>query len=474
MRFLVISFLLLLTLLLGECYVLAPVDPSKEFIMIILIMVILLLILSFAGEKNIHLKGNMFTVKNIFLVSFIIVFFQAPLDYVLGYDVNLDWFFDMRILCKSVAFSALCLSVFLLGYKSAKQQSKPINEVVFKFKNITFFVLLGWLCLFIFIQIEGLSFFNGGYGSAEDGTTIENEDSARFFNYLLLCLQIVVISIIWNNVDKGKDRWSIKKYFSLFPISFLTLYFGVIVLWLCAGGRAISLSLLLYFICGYIILSKKRMKIWLFVVLLIAGGFFLSVFKNMGGLLGGDAGTVDAFNQSREELVDYAYDKSIFLPTRELSYSIYVNNVLFDFWDNGGSFYGFPLLLNVLKSLPGGVALISLLFGVDITEFSIPSMAQDMVGAQHGLGNSCIAEFLVSIGFWGTLLMVYLFGVLFRKFDNDIITYNRADLILFVMTFSAFSTAFFIPRGSFLSIISQSMIIYFVLYINKYISKLAK
>ena len=465
--FIVIQLILLMLLL--RAYFIAPDDGSPLFINEVLIYVLILLLSTNLCDRK--LRGNMFSIKNIFLFSFCIVYFQAPLDYVLGYDVNTEWFYDFKIFCPSLVFSALFLQLFIIGYYCISignnyENKNLVKKGNFLFSGISLFSVLGWSFLLFFIQREGIGFFNGGYGAANDGTTISDPYSLRWFNYLVLCLQLVVLMIVWNANSK-KQYFSLVEYLKLFPLSFLILYFAVIILWFCAGGRAISLELSFFFLYGYIMLSNFKVSFIPFLILLYIGGLFLSFLKGMGGLLGGDRDFLEAFSGHLDYFLSNTIERSLFPPTCELSFSIFINNFLYSLWLEEHYFYGIPILIGLIRGIPGGIALISLVFGIDISNYNLPAIAQEMMNMEKGPGNSCVAEILVSLGWGLTLLLAFIFGFLFRKLDLLVICKRNTNLFFFILGFSFFSQAFFIPRGSFFSAVSQSLFIYIILILYK-------
>jgi len=71
---------------------------------------------------------------------------------------------------------------------------------------------------------------------------------------------------------------------------------------------------------------------------------------------------------------------------------------------------------------------------------------------------------LCDVGFLATLLLFFLFGLLFRKLDTIFQDrHKRFNLFLVVLSFSYFSTIFFAPRGSIVSGLTSSIFLYLVM-----------
>lgn len=73
-------------------------------------------------DKNFH--GNWFSINKLFAIGYIIVFFQVPLDFMVGSDLDFQsLFFDINKAGKSFSFSALCFVLYILGVKSYSPHS---------------------------------------------------------------------------------------------------------------------------------------------------------------------------------------------------------------------------------------------------------------------------------------------------------------------------------------------------------------
>ena len=447
---------------------LAPNTLDKGYIISVLIGVFAMLIIHYYTCYITRYDRRVVSIRNMCELFFVIVYFQLPLDYVLGYDVRMNWFYKDSIFCGALNFSALCLSLFLLGY-SVLQVPKKVSESSshIRFPYVWPFVILAWLCFLLFVQRMGFSFFIGGYGAEGDGSIIGDGGAARFFNYMQLFLKAVVVMVVWNVYNSKENVNGVLNYLKLFPSPFMLLYLSIILLWFTAGGRAVSVTLFLFLYCGYILLSKKDLSLLYAFVLIIIGGVFFSLFKILGGLSLSHYEGVDVFDAISHGYTlyqSYSENVTLFSPTRELAFSIYTYNVYYYWWTIGHIYGGLFLLLSLLGSIPFLTPLISQIIGVDLNFYYLAKIVTEYDNADFGLGSSCVGELLCDVGFLATLLLFFLFGLLFRKLDTIFQDrHKRFNLFLVVLSFSYFSTIFFAPRGSIVSGLTSSIFLYLVM-----------
>ncbi|MCM1955739.1 O-antigen polysaccharide polymerase Wzy [Bacteroides uniformis] len=446
----------------------APDYLDIGYICSVLVGVLGLLSVHYYGCYITKFDRRVVSIRNLFVVFYVIVYFQYPLDYLLGYNVSMTWIYRTDIFCGALNFSALCLSLFLLGYSLLsvpKRLPTLTNRVCFPY--VWPFVVLAWVCFFLFILRMGFSFFMGGYGAEGDGSTIDDDSGARFFNYLQLCLKIVTVMVVWNHFKDEKRIDSIKSYLNLFPLSFVILYFSIVILWFTAGGRAVSITLILFFFCGYFILSKKDIPFFYAFILVIVGGLFFSLFKIMGGLTFSHyegVNIMEAISRGYDFYQSYNENASLFVPTRELSFSMYTYDIYYYWWNTGNVYGGLFLLLSIVGAIPGLTPVLSQMIGIDLNYYYLAKIVTDYDAADRGLGSSCVGELLCDVGFSVTLLLFFLIGILLRKLDTAFLEkHGQFSLLLFILVFSYLSTVFFAPRGSLLSGISSSIFIYILL-----------
>lgn len=447
---------------------LAPDTLDKGYITSVLIGVFAMLIVHYYVCYITHYDRRIVSIRNMFVLFFVVVYFQLPLDYVLGYNVRMNWFYKDSIFCESLNFSALCLSLFLLGYSVlpiSNKMSESSNQI--RFPYVWPFVILAWLCFLLFVQRMGFSFFIGGYGAEGDGSTIGDGTAVRFFNYMQLFLKAVVVMIVWNIYNSKEKVNGVLSYLRFFPFPFMLLYLSIILLWFTAGGRAVSVTLFLFLYCGYILLSKKDIPLLYAFMLVIIGGVFFSVFKILGGLSFSHyegLNISEAISHGYTLYQSYSENATLFAPTRELAFSIYTYNIYYYWWTIGHIYGGLFLLLSLLGSIPFLMPLLSQIVGVDLNFYYLAKIVTEYDNANSGLGSSCVGELLCDVGFPATLLFFFLFALLFRKLDTIFqVRSKRFNLFEIVLTFSYFSTIFFAPRGSIVSGLTDSIFLYLVI-----------
>ena len=454
----------------------APSFLDKEYMSFVLVGVLIMIFCYFYASYKIIGNKRVISIRNMFLLFYIIVYFQFAVDFVLGCNVDMEWIYRSDMFCSSLSFSALCLSVMLVGFLFPQNNIPKITSLHIHFSHIWLFVLLSWLCFGLFVKIMGFSFFIGGYGSEEDGSTIANPSAARFFNYMQLFLKCTLLMIVWNAYNRGVVCKSILAYIKLFPTFFIILYFSIIILWLTAGGRAVSIMLFLFWFCGYLILSKKDISWVSAVIIVVLGGVFFTFFKMLGGLalsnLDG-VNIVDAIARGYDFYVEYNSNATIFSPTRELSFSVYTYNVYYYLWNSNQVYGGIFLLLSLIGTIPGVTPLLSNILEFDLNHYYLAKIVTDYANADKGLGSACVGELLCDVGFLCTIAIFFLVGILFRKLDSIFQKTNvRIGLLSFIIVFSYFSQVFFIPRGSLLSGLFDALFMYVLIIIYACVSQI--
>src|SRR5690606_13564158 len=112
-------FYFVLIIVLLTYYQFAPEIMDKEIMSLLLVVVFVSLLLFFSrGETNGSLKGQYLKHSTLAILGIVIVFFQYPVDYVVGNfdNSNMVIWVNHKIVVKSLTLSIIGLICFLLGY----------------------------------------------------------------------------------------------------------------------------------------------------------------------------------------------------------------------------------------------------------------------------------------------------------------------------------------------------------------------
>lgn len=165
----------------------APDYLDIGYICSVLVGVFGLLSVHYYGCYITKFDRRVVSIRNLFVVFYVIVYFQYPLDYLLGYNVTMTWIYKTDIFCGALNFSALCLSLFLLGYSLLPVPKRlPIlttNRVHFPY--VWPFIVLALGCFFfLYSEWDSLSLW-------------EDMDPKEMDRLLKMFLELV-FSIIFN------------------------------------------------------------------------------------------------------------------------------------------------------------------------------------------------------------------------------------------------------------------------------------
>lgn len=130
----------------------------------------------------------------------------------------------------------------------------------------------------------------------------------------------------------------------------------------------------------------------------------------MGGLTFSHYEGVDimeAISRGYDYYQSYNENKSLFVPTRELSFSIYTYDIYYYWWSTDNVYGGLFLLLSILGAIPGLTPVLSQIIGVDLNNYYLAKIVTDYDAADRGLGSSCVGELLCDVGFPVTVLLFF-------------------------------------------------------------------
>lgn len=465
------QILLLFVLICTYLYFTDPYGIKVNFVLILILTTnILMLISIFLGNsKNKHFNIY-FKLKNFFLLSYFIVFFQSPLDYLLKIDFNIKQFYDIYVFNESIIFSILCISLFLLAYYFPSKNKINSNS---KYQKTSIKVLSYILTILFLLFVCSLdsSFLS------RDAQRLEESGSSfyRIYGYLIRFLHIICIQVIWNTkINSSIKICSFKQYISLYPSNYNIILIIIMVFILYTGSRADFISLVLIHFLGYTLVLNKKVNFLFIIISVVVLGSFLSILKNAGGLKGGGFGN-DTFIESFEDSSEYFFKsekyQSLFPFTKELSGSIYANNILYSAWKSGYSLYGLSLLTSILRIIPAGVSTLMSFTGLDVENFNSSNFATNLSNENYGVGTTCIGDLLINLGFIGCLLFFFFFGKLLSRIDRMFFNNGNLNYYWFIVGFWIMSNIIFLCRGSFFSILSNSLFSIIILCINRNLFK---
>ena len=93
----------------------APDYLDIGYICSVLVGVLGLLSVHYYGCYITKFDRRVVSIRNLFVVFYVIVYFQYPLDYLLGYNVSMTWIYRTDIFCGALNFQLYACRCFCWG-----------------------------------------------------------------------------------------------------------------------------------------------------------------------------------------------------------------------------------------------------------------------------------------------------------------------------------------------------------------------
>lgn len=461
-----------LVIVLTVFYGIAPTIIDKSVMTSLLILVLLCLILFFfRKEPCVSLRGQYIKHSTLALLGIIIVFFQYPLDYILGnFGDSPDMYFwvNSNIVIKSLTLSVIGFLCFLIGFLSFRfrgKRKKPKEETP---ANVDFLVFLAAIMLVIYFMNLNPLYLAGHYGMVEIGLLARA--AASGFQVLVFA---AIIQKCRNMILMDKRPRDFIRYIKQFgwPLIIIVAIYLMSVLVSGDRGPLIYYSLLLF--GGYFFVTKRRIRLIYIVVMVIAAASaitFLAQVRNKNlknyTFLERVAYAVDIENIKREQ--------SILPQTAELSWSVKSLNTAVSYVpERHDYFYGrfqFQLLAQVIPFA-------SLYFPLLFDEYSRSTEGSSTFitwirqgsNAEQGNGSSCMADLYLDFGVPGVIIGMFLFGYLIRYSELAMYKDELPSLFEQILFMVYLSIALYIARSVILMPIRNIVWIYCILIINKHL-----
>lgn len=395
--------LLLLFLVSVISYLYAPVSPDALFMVGQLILALCMLLLFFKRSKicdRIVIKHS-----TLFLISFIIVYYQYPVDFLLGNEGAIsptDLSYTSQY-CRGLALANIAFTSFSIGYARKIERRIDFNESQLNI-NTSFLNVLSIIVLIGFIATVNKSFLFRGYGIYEKGTIAEEFEKI---------LQMSIIANFVINAVNNRDKClNLKEYVKKhkLPIIVLLLYAGSLTI---AGARYAVIRMLLVLFFSYCYVLRPRLKIATIVFAVILVSFAATI---QGIIRSDGSGSIS------EATKDIRSNVSISPLTSELAFSVTTLHVATANVPSSIDYnYGLSFLPAILLLIPGAR---SLFFNF----FNIPPELQNSgnfitllgygdydVGA---MGSSSIADVYISLGLIGIIISFFFFSRIIRYLEE--------------------------------------------------------
>ena len=441
------------------CYYNAPMMMSASYIALVIGLACCSYALLYYNQKtSIFFKNHFISNSGLFLLMFSIVCFQFPIDFVLGNDTICyeRYFYNLSTINLSVTFDALCFVSFVLGILSSKTLqveqtvvvSQPCDEKNMPVKPLLRLMYLLWVGYIAFLNPD---YVKGGHGSIPI-----NGISVALYNYYWR-INIIYLAIQAYNHGRFHKLKIIEAVRVLPRMYYITIIISMILFFM-AHNRVYVFYLLTPLLFYILVVTRIKSKPIPSLLFICAAGIFFTLFKLFG--------IENMFTEGTIRVSEYDnYDRfSSFSPfTSELASSILADSALFYIWlKNGVVVVGSTIVIGVLRSFSGLIPLFYFLTGLSSATYDSASFVTTALGADYGLGSCVSGDLIVSVGFVGALIIMFLFGKLCCYSDQNLFTERMTFKVILVgMCISA--QVVFLVRASLADTIA-TLIFCFVFY----------
>lgn len=452
------------------CYKYAPEQISAGYLAAVVSLAILSYVILWFSKKIKPIFMDHF-ISNItlFILCFCIICFQFPIDYILGNEeINFsNYFYSFSTINLSTTFNALCLVSFNIGllHKASKYSavSKERELDVFAFiptSPLYKIMLALWLGFIYFINME---YINGGHGTVE-----ANPISLSCYGYFCR-FNIIFLAISLHKILNRREKLSLLSSILSLPKVYWFIILTSALLFYFANNRVYTFYVLFPALFYLLSVTKIKTKPLISLLIIIIVGVFFTLFKIYGIDRMFTEGTIDVSSLSH-------YDRfSSFSPfTSELAGSIWADSALFYIWYNRGIvIMGSTLVLGVLRTISGTTPIFFAITGLSEKTYSSASFVTNELSAGYGLGSSVSGDLIVSVGFYGALIVMYFLGRVCFVGDSSLFNklYTFKGLLVGICVSSQIV---FVTRSSLCDLISILLfcLIFSRIYIKYYQNKL--
>ncbi|WP_459186835.1 O-antigen polymerase [Parabacteroides sp. APC149_11_2_Y6] len=440
-----IFFLILIMLILSICRYFNEENSflSKQSLLLTVTSAIVVFVLYFCHrENNVNLRRNNFKISTIFCLSFFIVHFLGYLSYGLGVNdkiMNME-FCDNNIINEAAICSLCSFICFVLGYLSTESTLRNTKYSSYESKKYLEYFMFFFLCAFYFFT-DKRYFQPGGNGLIlnSGGFSITGYVSQTSFQACLLGASIIRVYRYSNlTIKQYVKSYSLIYYISLLIYIYLTLI---------SGDRGPLIMIAFSYSLPYFVVNKKKMglqKTLLFLTVSISCLMFLASLRSLEQNL-----SISKMEEAYSKTVTSldTHENTFFFVTHELSDIVGTYHVVYDYAKKNGNVYGIGFIDQLLGIIPGLRPLLYPIIGFDNRKYGTSLLSTSIIGADVGLGTTCVSESFFNLGFIGTLIFFYMFGFIVKKLD--ILLYQKnPKLIFFVLAVSYLVYSVNIGRAS--------------------------
>ncbi len=453
-----------------------PSSPTPSYVCAMLIVNVLGVILFISKkEYNLNLRGQYIRTSFLFILGYLIVYFQYLFDYLFGYITESSpmWHYN-RVILLSTVYSSIGLFCYFVGYliyeDSRQQSSEPL--LFNKQQNTQLLLILCVLSLILYLLNVNPLYLSGYYGEEALG-----DSAARYALLFKVFSFCVIILKCWNHkIEPQKNIKTIKDYLFFLGIPLITAIAIYLITVILSGDRGPLISYLLLFILVYLIATGEKISLIKLIISILVGASLITLLGNARK----QSRDLDFSEKILLAISDNSQDKKSISPyTKELSSSAETLNAAVQYVENGNDYmYGRFQVQQILITVPFSYNIVnSVLFKENQESRKTLNTAEFITWIiqgntpTYGNGTSIIADLYLDFGVITIAFGMLFFGYLSRKMELALYD-TSSSFILFVFSVVYFTGSIYICRTSLLFDLQIIGWILITIYVNFIISKM--
>lgn len=429
---------------------------------------VLISFLFFFNEDDFALKDIRIRPIHLFIISYLIVFFQKPLDYLLGYPMPRVDMGRLDLVPQCLSLATIGLSSLLLGY-NYKKRYVALEHYFFSTTtyagSVKVFSALVSIFIILILVVVPKSVLLGGYGTGFSS-------GGESINYLLSWGSVFISAFFIQHTFNLKSNhlvidsfWDYIKSVGAWQNINILAYFLII---LNIGDRGPMIVILIAYYLSFIMIAKRSPSIVFMLSSLIIAAVFFSLlgyskhYRDNNDILERLSVTISESENKNEPKT------SILEQTEELAFSY---NCLAYSIENVPEHYdykyGMYQVSYILKTIPFVSRFIKL------PENSSATVTYFIQGpyAIYGNGTSCLADFYLDLGLIGVIIGMFLWGYFLRFFECSLISNEISSVTLQSIAFYFCIYVFYIPRACVLFYLKYAIYLAIIMTIYQNINK---
>lgn len=457
--------ILLSILLLYSLYSLTWIDVgsiSKHVLAESIILVLLALLFYFFKRKEAILEKQYITISNLALISIFIVHFFEYINFCID---GVFASFSAPYVVNKVSRISTCAYISILLGMTLPNKSVKVNikKHINSSKVIEIFFLFS-LCVFV-------GFTDSRYFSAGGNFEVLNSTGMGTLGAVgnVACIASILAYIV--NIIQTSSRkiaLSVKEYFSRFSLFFTVLLFIYLLLVLISGDRGPLVDVFLSLLFGFLILTRKKIKIIVLIFLIVLAALF---FTFLAFLRASDLGfSIDKIFVVYSDFEEYLGRPGfVFLVTKDLSIVVNSFNLVAEYIETHGIVYGAGFIFQILAILPGIRYVLWYVTGVDTSYINSDQLATRLLDSGMGAGTTCISDCYLNVGILGIPIVFIFFGWFLKKLDISM--YNNTNTFALIVCIAYFSRSVYIGRSTIFQPINLIVYATVFLYLSRAVFK---